>query len=661
MAYGLRYTLTQILRDGTSSVVNIYEKDYVGVTVLAYDAVNIEIQANSSGDEPLPQIISSQLNISFIIPLADNSSTFPDLLSFDDRRYYVEYKNGVTVLWVGFLFNDYLTVPFTTGYVTVSLIATDGLKFLEYEKYNLIDTESINNIVSLIDVISYCLNVINYPTQLHLITSCSYYAQGMVNRGALIGADPFTQTFQYRRDYLGLNCYEVLTNIITSFGCRLFQSDGKWQILTINEQANTTQYYTEYGIDPFTYIGAGTLNNNITIAPYASDSIYFIGDSQTKIIRKGYPRVELTSKWEPASNYAHNGDFKAYTDPYSPTGIVGWTGGKIGAPLASIFNFTINNESEYNDVFMALFSGTYSSGYQVYLYSGTDLSIPYFLPYISVPSFTVKFQYKIQESGQRAKMNVMVTNPDTGVTWYYNQSETWQNTPAYIWINYAGNGEAVSPSSPWSSYSKEFSLIYPATGTNVVKGYTRIRIYIDDFAGNVSNINVRGINIAQTLSNGTGLRISRYVTDAISTTKQLDQPYGFFTITLTDNNFKGVLFNYIDGDPVRSENWYKYGYGSTYDTLQHLMALQYSNLLNKNFATLEGDLGVFKNATGLNYLNKNVTITDASTNALSYNNRKFIVNRANITPYTNEVNSLQLIETTNTNNDSTVVVEYLTQ
>ena len=658
MAYGLRYTLTQILRDGTNSVVNIYEKDYTSEVVIAYDAVNIEIQANSSGDEPTPQIISSQLNISFVIPLADNSTTFPNLLSFDDRRYYVEYKNVTTVLWVGFLFNDYITVPFTTGYVTVNLVATDGLKFLEYDKYNLIDSGSINDIVSLIEVISSCLNVIDYPTQLNLITSCSYYAEGMINRGTSADADPFTQTFQYRRDYLGLNCYEVLTNVITSFGCRLFQSDGKWQILAINEQADTTQYYSEYTIDPLTFIDSGTLNNNITIVPYASGSIYFIGDSQTKIIRKGYPRVVLTSKWESAPNYAHNGDFKDYTDPYSVTGIVGWTGGKVGAPLASIFNFTINDESEFNDVFMALYSGTYSSGYSVFLYSGTSLSLPYYLPYISVPSFTVKFQYKIQEFGQRAKMNVMVTNPDTGITWYYNQTETWQNTPTYIWINYAGNGEAVSPTSPWSSYSKEFSLIAPATGVNVVKGYVRIKIYIDDFAGSVSNINVRGINIAQTLSNGTGLRITRYVTDAISTTKQLDQPYGFFTITLEDNTFKGVLFDY-NGEYLR--NWYKYGYGSTYDTLQHLLALQYSNLLNKNFGTLEGDLGAFKNAVGLNYLSKNVTITDASTNALSYNNKKFIVNRANITPYVDEVNSLQLIEITNENNDSTVVVEYLTQ
>ena len=659
MSYGLRYTLTQILRDGTNSVVNIYEKDYTDEVVINYDAVNIDIQANSSGDEPLPQIISSELNISFVIPLADNSTTFPDLLSFDDRRYYVEYKNESAIFWVGFLFNDYITVPFTTGYVTVSLVATDGLKFLEYEKYNSIDTESINWITTLIQVIGSCLNVIDYPTQLNLITSCSYYSEDMDNRETAPYADPFWQSYQYRRDYLGLNCYQVLTNIITSFGCRLFQCDGKWQILAINQQADATQYYTEYTINPLAYpIAWGTLNNDITINPYASNSIYFIGDTQTKIIRKGYPRITLTSKWDSAPNYAHNGDFKSYTDVYSPTGIVGWTGGKVGAPLASIFEFTVNNQSEYNDVFMALYTGLYSSGYSVFLYSGTSLLDNVYLPYLSAPSFKVQFQYRIQEAGQRAKMNVMVMNPDTGITWYFNQSGTWQNTPAYLWINYAGDNQPLSATSPWSNYSNDFSLIAPATGTNVVKGFTRIKIYIDDFAGNVSNIAVRGINISQTLSNGTGLRVTRYKTDPISTTKELDQPYGFFPLTLTDNNFKGVLFDYNFN---YLKNWYKYGYGGTYETLQHLMAQQYSNLLNKNFGTLEGDLGVFKTATGLNYLDKNVTITDASTNALSYNNKKFIVNRANITPYVDEVNSLQLIEITNENNDSTVVVEYLTQ
>jgi hypothetical protein len=406
MAYGLRYTLTQILRDETSSVVNIYDKDYVG-SVTAYDATNLQIQANASDDEPLPQIISSQLNISFIIPLADNSTTFPNLLSFDDRKYYVEYVNGGNILWVGFLFNDYVQVPFTTGYVQVDLIATDGLKLLEYAKYNLIDLGDTNETTTLIDAIANCLNVINYPTQLSLVTSCSYYAQDMVDTG---GASPFSQTYQFRRDYLGLNCYEVLTNIITSFGCRLFQSDGKWQLLTINEQASATQYYTEFTIDPTVTTSAfGTLDNNITINPYSLGNIHFIDNSQTKIIRKGYPRLVLTSTWEGATNYLHNGDFKAYTDLYSTNGIVGWTRGKTGGALASINEFTVNNESDSNDVFMALFT----TGVTSFLYSGTSLGSTDYLPYMNKPSFSVGFQYKIQEAGQRAKMTVSLKDDVT--------------------------------------------------------------------------------------------------------------------------------------------------------------------------------------------------------------------------------------------------------
>ena len=653
MAYGLRYTLTQILRDETSSVVNIYDKDYTG-SVTAYDATHLQIQANASEDEPTAQIISSQLNISFIIPLADNSTTFPNLLSFDDRKYYVEYVNGGNVLWVGFLFNDYVQVPFTTGYVQVDLIATDGLKLLEYAKYNLIDTGSTNSTTTLIDAIAYCLNVIDYPTQLKLITSCSYYAEGMTNRDSSVAADPFTQSYQFRRDYLGLNCYEVLTKIITSFGCRLFQSDGKWQLLTINEQASTTQYFTEYTIDPsYTVIDSGTLSNNITINPYTLGNIHFIDNSQTKIIRKGYPRVVLTSTWEGATNYLHNGDFKAYTDLYAPDNIVGWIRGKTGSALASINEFTVNNESDFNDVFMAVFT----SGVSSYLYSGTSLSTTDYLPYMNKPSFSVGFQYKIQSAGQRAKMTVSLKDDATGVTWYYNQTNTWQTTSTYIFINYAGNGTAVSSTSAWSSYSKEFSLISPAV-TTPIEGYVRVNIFVDDYNGSISNINVRGLNVTQSLLDTRSLRVTRYISDVISTTKQLEQPYGFWTISLVKNNYKGVLF---DSSNNYLKNWYKQGFGSTYGNLQELIALQYSNLLNKNFGTLEGDLGTFQTENGLNYLNKNITITDASTNALSYNGKKFLMNRASITPYMDEVNSIQLIEITNADNDSIAIVEYLSE
>ena len=57
MAYGLKYRLTQALRDGTSLVANIYEKDYVETLVIDYEAVSIQLNSNASGDEPLAAIV----------------------------------------------------------------------------------------------------------------------------------------------------------------------------------------------------------------------------------------------------------------------------------------------------------------------------------------------------------------------------------------------------------------------------------------------------------------------------------------------------------------------------------------------------------------------------------------------------------------------------
>jgi hypothetical protein len=242
MAYGLRYTITQALRDGTSLVARIYEKDYT-LSVKTYDAINISLDSNASDDEPLAGIISSQLNISFLTTEEDGEM-FPDLLSFDIRKYFVKLYNGENLLWCGFLFNDYVQIPFTTGNVQVDIVAIDGLSFLEYTQFIYEEDASINQTNRLIDVIAETLNIINYPDAISLITSCSYYAEGMFDRSDASGDEPFSQTYQYRRDFVGLSYYEVLDNIIRSFGCRLFQSDGQWQILAINQMALATRYFT---------------------------------------------------------------------------------------------------------------------------------------------------------------------------------------------------------------------------------------------------------------------------------------------------------------------------------------------------------------------------------------------------------------------------------
>ncbi len=74
MPYGQRYTITQVLRDGSSLIARIYEKDYT-LSVKSYDAINISLESNASNDEPLAGIISSQLNISFLTTEEDGEDS----------------------------------------------------------------------------------------------------------------------------------------------------------------------------------------------------------------------------------------------------------------------------------------------------------------------------------------------------------------------------------------------------------------------------------------------------------------------------------------------------------------------------------------------------------------------------------------------------------
>jgi hypothetical protein len=90
-----------------------------------------------------------------------------------------------------------------------------------------------------------------------------------------------------------------------------------------------------------------------------------------------------------------------------------------------------------------------------------------------------------------------------------------------------------------------------------------------------------------------------------------------------------------------------------------LIARQFSNLLNKNFGTLEAELGKFKTNKGLNYLDKVYTLTDSTSNVLSYNNKKFLMNRGSINARVDEVNSFQIIEITDQDNTSTESIKYI--
>jgi hypothetical protein len=637
MSYGIKYILTQALRDGTNLYVNIYDRDNIDESPIDYEAVNIQLNSNASEDEPLAAIISSQLNISFIVS-DENYADFPDLLNFDVRKYFVKLLNNDTLLWCGFLFNDYVQVPFTTGYVQVDMIAIDGLSFLENTQFNFFELKSINAAEKLIDIIAETLNVIAYPEPIDLITSCSYYAEGMDNRADSLASEPFNQSYQYRRDYQGLTYYEVLDNIVKSFGCRLFQSDGKWQLLAVNEMAADTRYFTRYEIYPTaSAISGGTLVKEVTINPYANGNVHFVNNSQTKIVRKGYPKLILGHKYSFPDNYAHNGNFKGLN---TSTSLYGWL--LIGA--YGLTNDVYIEEVPENQSNIVRLSSSFLDT-EVSMQTGDGTTFNY-LPYIVSPSFTISFVYRM--FFEKIKMQISIQEAPLTPIYYYNSSDYWQTSQTFIDIN--------KPNDTFTNgnYSKEinlFSVDNPAFSN--VLGYLRIKIYTyNDF----SDIHISDFKIEQNIGAKGSLNVIRQISNEDVPTKDLTQAYGTPINQDIANNL-GVLFSQ-SLDVLK--NWYRYpNTTEEFLYLQMLMARQYSNLLNKNFGTLEGDLGSFKTVDGLNYLDKVYLVTDPITTPLSYDGKKFLLNRGSIVPQIDEVDSMQIIEITDEDNDSTETIQYI--
>lgn len=616
MAYGLRYTLTQILRNGNSQIVEVYQKDYIG-DIKVYQPISIRLQPNSSVEYPYPTIISSQLNFSILLETNDDYEQFPNVLSQDDRLYYVLLKEDTTIMWRGFMFNDFSQMGYSTGITQADFVCVDGISYLQSMPY--VRTQCINQLITHLSVITTALNNLVYPDNINLIVACSYFAEGMVNRADNVTNEPFSQIYQYPRDFMGLSYYDILNNIMTTFNCRLFQANGDWWICSMNEMALDVNYYTKYTLSPdAVLVNGGILNNTINIEPYADGNVHFINNSQNKILKKGFYNIQGRGTYESALNYCDNADLKINDG----TNAEGFIKGSTGTGSTAL---TINADGQFDDMFLnAGTSGTAS------FENGNLIAPYYYLPYIGEVPFALTFDY-IGSAG--SKLQIILYTP-VG-TRYLDSNKIWQTTVQYITISDSSGG------GNYSNYSIDIPPYKDVSGIQF--GYLKFRITSNI---NGANIKLRNFIIQRGTSNVKYLEVNFNPFDSNSSTlKVFEQPYGNNYPTLFNYSInKGVLCN-SSGEFLKV--WYS-SISTDYPAgaIDLVTWITYQNIrnLNKNIATLECDLGAFKADTGYIYLDKVFTTTDIITGNLSYEGKKFIINRLTQDAYNNEVTSIQLME-----------------
>lgn len=642
MAYGLRYTLTQELRDESSLIVKIYEDDYVG-SVYTYTPTSITLNPNSNEEDPLGGIITSQLNVSFILSSQQDYDNFPDLLNSNDRKYYVELVNGANIKWKGFIFTDYINLAFTTGNQEANFVCIDALSYLKYN-YIYDDEGDINSLVSLMTIINQILYNINFPTTSYLYACCSYYAAGMLDRGNAQTNEPFAQTYLYRRDFVEVDYYTILDNIVKSFGCRLFQYNGDWWIMSINEIAGANNYFTKYEIGLSTYytLSGGLLSDIINIQPYSQNNVHFIDNSQVKIIRKGYSRVSVTTPFNFAKNYINNGNFKQMSGLTNPPDYF------IETVSGGAFVYTYDYPTrQFNDVRLNNFAGGSAS---IEMGAQPPLSPTLTLPIMGDAAGSVSFKYSLTStvSSSIAKMFVIIIVGSN--TYYLNSDSKWVTSSSYISIPISYPGPDRSPITQFSQ-SIPFGN-QTDNGADVAIGYVKIKFTID---GNNTDMRINDLRLTQSSTNYSAFKSERVLGSNLALIKEIETPYGAIYPDVSIANVVGAMYN---ASNVKLQNWYRYGKTGTFASLTQLISRQYSNIFNKNLASLEADLGTIYNPSDFIGLNGKYTVQDSSTNALSYNDKIFIANRYTLVPYLNQTTSLQLLEISNIDNASIETTEY---
>jgi hypothetical protein len=633
MAYGLRYTITQILRNGNNQVIEIYERDYDAGIVKTYQPVSIIVQPNSNEEYPYPTIISTQVNFSILLETQDDYDQFPDVLSQDDRKYYVILKESTNVMWRGYMFNDYTQMGFSTGITQADFTCIDGISFIQNIQYERDD--SINQLDTQLNVISAGLKLLEYPDVLNLVVACSYFADGMNDRQDGVSNEPFSQIYQYRRDFIGESYYEIIGKIMTSFNCRMFQANGNWCIYSMNEMASSTNYFTTYDIlSTPTITSSGVLNNTVDILPYADGNVHFINNSQVKLLKKGFYNIQGRGAYESALNYCDNADLKLNAFPTNTA-----TAFVLGATGDSTATIVPDTTGQFDSVSLVRNTSGLAS-----IENGNLAAPNYFLPYIGEIPFKLSFEHATSTG---AKLQISI-NTSLGVR-YLDTNGLWQTTIQNLTID--------DNDASYSTYNKDIPPYF--VSSVAIFGYLKFKIICNASGESTALRNF----IIQRGDTEIKFIEANYVADNTiqSTLQVFEQPYGNnYLTTYPYSSNKGVL---CASDGTFLKNWYSSCPSATpFGAIDLIVFMTYQNIrnLNKNVATVECDLGEHTSDVGFVYLDKVFTTTDTVTGNLSYNGKKFIMNRVSQNAYVNELNSVQLIEVSVDYIEAFIIPNYIT-
>ena len=626
MAYQNKYKATFASKSGKTAYLYLQEDSYAG-SLIEYQGVGINLQYIPNSDDPFEPIYASQLGV--VLDVTDNLANIPDFTTLNDRKYFAKLYLDADLQWCGWVLSDNVQISYSTGRKELLFNAVDGLGLLKSILLPIATSTDTNAINTLLYYITLCLNSIDFPIDPNIMTVCSYYATGMDDRSDYSYSEPFNQTYLPYRTFIDtdityISCLDVLSNIVKSFGCRLFQAGGKWWIVAVNEFANENNWFTEYTYTGTVASSGSNLNTLSVIQGYVGNTsgLYFIDNSQLKIMKKGFNKVECNYDVTIADNYISNGNFRPFTGLYADNWQINFAG--IGSTV-TIVNNTTDSFAQYrlirgstsitNEASIEIKSGSYPK-----IAGGVKL--------------TFSWIFQGQDLGNLPRGHVYVLLTDGTASWWWDGT-AWVSTSQYYSV--------PAYSGPSGSDVNSFSF---TTAVTPISGELHFKYALENSTGTFAQLSNMSLKMTPLINN---IYYFSYLSNTNEYVKTVEIPYGSFSSYYFYPIEIGI---FLFSNGYNPSSWYQYGGATNYPSLIQLLMQQFTNVYARNIINVDCSLSSLSTTNGILNASKLFKATDTDPNQINIASNSYMLGNATIS-YPNDESQVTLLQISNTNIVST--------
>jgi hypothetical protein len=267
---------------GTQYKIELHDSEWLGgAHQFECDADGFTLNYSGETDDTISPIVSSEVEIGVAIRTGQVGNYFDALKTYQENRFRVviyKYDAAYNLYWVGWVMQDLVTLEDASEPYFMRLKAVDGigrLANIDYTEDNDIDQTGLV-LTKVLDAIQNSLLLIGvddlFPSlKPYLETSVDWWETNYQTYSTSV--DPLAEhafdirLFQNTDDDGNIvysSALDILKNIATLYGARVYINDGKYIFEQYGNRAQTTRYVSRYYKDG-TLVARVSYSDDVTL------------------------------------------------------------------------------------------------------------------------------------------------------------------------------------------------------------------------------------------------------------------------------------------------------------------------------------------------------------------------------------------------------------